>query len=62
MYMYITVGKKSLKELRQLYFKMKDKIFTTGRYGMGYDSEALDEILQEYLDPDIRMTDVSHPK
>ncbi len=55
-------GKQSLKGLRQLYFKLKDRIFSKARYGYGYDSEVLDEILQEYLDPDIKMTDVSHPK
>lgn len=55
-------GKKSLHEIFQLYFMMKDRIFSKSRLGFGFNTEALEEILQDYLDPDIKMTDVTHPK
>ena len=55
-------AKRSLQELRQLFFILKNRIFSKGRMGFGYNSEALEEILQEYLDIDIMMTDVTHPK
>ena len=55
-------GKKSLREIFQLYFMMKDRIFSKSRIGFGFNTEVLEEILQEYLDPDIKMTDVTHPK
>ena len=41
---------------------MKDRIFSKSRIGFGFNTEVLEEILQEYLDPDIKMTDVTHPK
>ena len=55
-------GKKSLREIFQLYFMMKDRIFSKSKIGFGFNTEVLEEILQEYLDPDIKMTDVTHPK
>ena len=57
-----TVGKKSLVELRQLYFLLKNRIFMKSRYGYGYNSETLEEILKDYLTTDIKMSDVRHPK
>ena len=57
-----STGGKSLSELRQLYFKMKDEIFAKGRYGYGWDSIAYEEILQKYLDPKMKLTDVKHPR
>ena len=57
-----TAGKKSLREIFQLYFMMKDRIFSKPRIGPGFNTDILEEILQEYLDPDIKMTDVTHPK
>lgn len=41
---------------------MKDRIFSKPRIGFGFNTDILEEILQEYLDPDIKMTDVTHPK
>jgi len=32
------------------------------RLGFGYNSETLEEILKDYLDPSMKMFDVSHPK
>ena len=59
---FSTAGKKSLREIFQLYFRMKDKIFSKPRIGFGFNTDVLEEILQECLDPDVKMTDVTHPK
>ena len=32
------------------------------RYGYGYSSDALEEILKDYLKKDVRMSDIVHPK
>lgn len=58
----IHIGKKSLRDLRQLYFLLKNRIFMKSRYGYGYSSDALEDVLKEYLSPEIRMSDVRHPK
>ena len=55
-------GGKSLSELRQLYFRIKDEIFAKGRYGFGWDSDAYEELLQQYLDPKMKLMDVKHPR
>ena len=59
---FFTAGKKSLREIFQLYFRMKDKIFSKPRIGFGFNTDVLEEILQECLDLDVKMTDVTHPK
>ena len=62
MYLLFYVGGKSLSELRQLYFRIKDEIFAKGRYGFGWDSDAYEELLQQYLDPKMKLMDVKHPQ
>lgn len=57
-----TVGKKSLRDLRQLYFLLKNRIFMKSRHGYGYSSDVLEEILKEYLNPELKMSDETHPK
>ena len=59
---FFTAGKKSQREIFQLYFRMKDKIFSKPRIGFGFNTDVLEEILQECLDLDVKMTDVTHPK
>ena len=61
-YLMIFLAKKSLLSLRQLYFMLKDRIFMKHRYGFGYNAETLEEILKDYLDPNMKMSDVTHPK
>lgn len=38
-------GEKSLEEVRRLYFKMKDEVFTGGNYG--FNTAALERLLKE---------------
>lgn len=56
-------GKKSLQEIFQLYFMIKDRIFSKPKIAsFGFSSDVFEEILKEHLDPDITMKDVTHPK
>ena len=55
-------AKRSLAQLRQLYFKMKDKVFGTDRLGFGYNTRALEGILMEEFGPTMKMTDVEFPR
>eukprot|EP00731_Ephydatia_muelleri_P031640 Em0023g147a len=57
----IVYAKKSLKELRQLYFRLREKVFANPR-GMNYDTEALEELLKENFGTTMCMNDVHHPK
>jgi hypothetical protein len=59
---HFSTGKKSLRDLRQLYFLLKNRVFMKSRHGFGYSSNALEEILKEYLDPEMKMSDTKHPK
>ena len=38
-------AKKSLKELRQLYYRLKDDVFASPRFGISYNTEALEKLL-----------------
>ena len=52
----------SLYQLRNLYFRLKDEVFSKGRTGFCYNSAKLEELLKESLGTHIRMGDVLHPK
>lgn len=56
------LAKKTLPELRQLYFKLKEQIFASPRFGFAYNTEALESLLKETLGSEIRMCDVKEPK
>ena len=56
---FIPVAKKSLSEVRQLYFQMKDKIF--GSHGSG-NTTALENLLREELTTYQKLSDVKTPK
>lgn len=60
--MTLFAGKKSLQELRQLYFGLKDKVITRNQSGFGFNSEALQDIIVDYIGRDIRMCEIQHPK
>ena len=53
--------KKSLKDLKQLYFKLREKVFANPR-GFDYDTDALEELLKENFGTTMCMNDVTHPK
>ena len=56
-----TKADKSLYELRQLYFKLKDEVFGKSRKSVAYNTEALERILKKELG-DQRMSDVKYPR
>ncbi|XP_019852623.1 PREDICTED: 85/88 kDa calcium-independent phospholipase A2-like isoform X2 [Amphimedon queenslandica] len=58
----LVYGKKTLAELRQVYFKLKEDIFSKTGFGIGYNTEALELILKENFDSNIRMSDIKEPK
>ena len=58
----IAVGKKTLKEIRQLYFRLREDVFGSGRLGMGYDTPKLEEILQHEFGTKMTMDDISYPR
>jgi hypothetical protein len=55
-------GKKSLSELRQIYFKLKEEIFAKSGFGIGYNTEALEKILKSSFDSKMKMSDIKEPK
>lgn len=61
MYMLPTANK-SLAELRQLYFKMKDQVFGTDRFGFAYNTAALEKLLKEEFGTSMRLGDVTTPR
>ena len=58
----LPIAKKSLQELRQLYFKLKDKVFARDRMGFAYNTDALESILKEELGEDMVMSDCHFPR
>ena len=62
MHIHDTVGKLSLTELRRLFFKLKEDVFSNPKLGIAYNTDTLETILQNELGTDIKMSDVKHPK
>ena len=56
------VANKSLSELRQLYFKIKDRVFGSDRFGFAYNTEALEHLLKDEFGTSMRMDSVTTPK
>ena len=63
---YIATAKKSLEDVRRLYFKLKEQVFQ-GKglisHYLGFcDSQRLEELLIETFGREMKMTDRTHPK
>ena len=57
------IAKKSIGQLRQLYFRMKDEIFGKMRHGgMSYNTLGLEKLLREEFTEHMCMDDESYPK
>ena len=50
-----------LSEVRQLYFKIKDRVLTKGRFGLAYSSQEMEKILKDVFG-DMKMDQVHRPK
>ena len=48
-------AKKSLWEIRQLYYRLKDDVFASPRLGMAYNTSALEKLLVELFGTDMTM-------
>ena len=59
----ILAAKKSISQLRQLYFKMKDEIFGKVRHGgMSFNTAGLEKIFKEEFTEHICMDDERYPR
>lgn len=58
----LLAAKKSLAELRQLYFRMKEKVFGSDRFGFAYNTENLEELLKDVFGTTMTMADEELPK
>ena len=58
---FLTAGK-SLLEIRQLYFKMREEVFSSPRAGFAFNTKALEKLLQDELGTEMCMGDVKRPK
>ena len=52
-----------MHKLRQIYFKLKDHVFSNAKMGgYAYNSEELERLLKEEFGTEMKMSDVKHPK
>ena len=60
---YDISAKKSLHQLKQLYFEMKEDVFGSGnKYGYDFDTKKMEEVLRRNFTPEMKMTSVLEPK
>ena len=61
--LFIFVAKKSLQDLKQLFFKLKDDVFGTAKMnGFGCNTSKLTEILKSYFGDTMKMSDIIEPR
>lgn len=59
---YVYTAKKSLVQLRQLYFRMKDEVFAKVKGAVSFNTPALEKILKEVFTETRCMDDESYPR
>ena len=59
---FVYPAKHSLPELRQMFFKMRERVLLKPHAGMGFDTDAFEELLKEEVGTDMRMRDIREPK
>ena len=56
-------AKMSLHKLKQLYLELKEDVFSSGnKYGYGFDTNKMEEVLRRNFGSEMRMNSVSEPK
>ncbi len=60
--MLLVYRQASLRYLRNLYFRLKEEVFSKGRVGFCYDTNKLEELLKEEFGTEMKMSDIQHPK
>ena len=59
----LLLAKKSITQLRQLYFKMKDEIFGKARHGgLSFNTHGLEKLLKEEFSEHVCMDDETYPR
>lgn len=61
-YFFAPLANKTIDELRQMTFQLKDNVFANPKFGLTYNAEALEKTLKEVVGTKIRMSDIKHPK
>ena len=62
-FLIVYTAKKSIAQLRQLYFKMKDEIFGKARLGgISFNTVGLEKILKDEFTERVCMDDESYPR
>ena len=56
------LGKKSLSQLRQILYKMKENIYSNSHSEPVYNTELLNALLQDTVGTTLTMCDVKEPK
>lgn len=59
---FLYAAKRSLPQLRQMYFKMRERVLLKPHAGMGFDTDAYEELLKEEVGTNMTMSDVQEPK
>lgn len=58
----VCAAKKSLAQLRQLYFRMRDEVFGKARGAMSFNTAGLERIFKEEFTETRCMDDESYPR
>lgn len=63
MVFWLLIAKKSLQDLKQLFFRLKDDVFGTAKkWGYGCDTSKFAEVLKSYFGEEMKLADVTEPK
>ena len=62
MFVFIITAKKTLSELRQLYFRLKDEVFGKTKGGVSFNTAGLEKILKEEFTETRCMDDETYPR
>lgn len=54
-------GKKTLREVRQFYFKLKDEIFGSSKVEFAFDTKELEKFMKDTFE-DMTMSCVKYPR
>ena len=56
------VAKKSMKELQQVGFRIRDEVFAKAKFQVGFNSSKLENIYRDAFGEDLTMDAVKYPR
>ena len=59
---FLHTARSTLPQLRQMYYKMRERVLLKPHAGMGFDTDAFEELLKEEVGTTMKMSDVREPK